>query len=78
MDRDLGFLVDILIAARDLEEFKQGTTVRLREESPGAFSFGSTSQREEKDRGSRHGNQLPKATNNLLSSLPCAPFTVPT
>src|SRR4051794_8280398 len=26
MDRDLGFLVDILIAARDLLEFKQGTT----------------------------------------------------
>ncbi len=26
MDRDLGFLVDILIAARDLMEFKQGTT----------------------------------------------------
>lgn len=26
MDRDLGFLVDILIAARDLEEFKQGKT----------------------------------------------------
>lgn len=26
MDRDLGFLVDILIAARDLVEFKQATT----------------------------------------------------
>lgn len=26
MDRDLGLLVDILIAARDLLEFKQGTT----------------------------------------------------
>jgi uncharacterized protein with HEPN domain len=26
MDRDLGFLVDILIAARDLVEFKQNTT----------------------------------------------------
>ncbi|HYN19632.1 MAG TPA: HepT-like ribonuclease domain-containing protein [Thermoanaerobaculia bacterium] len=26
MDRDLGFLVDILIAARDLVEFKQGKT----------------------------------------------------
>jgi uncharacterized protein with HEPN domain len=26
MDRDLGFLVDILIAARDLVEFQQGTT----------------------------------------------------
>lgn len=26
MDRDLGYLVDILIAARDLVEFKQATT----------------------------------------------------